>query len=53
MLVWTRTSAKTHRAGLIAHKPAEHLPEGMPQQWLYLDDLPLPDFNDTRHTSCG
>ncbi len=46
--------ASSRRGGnteTLARKAAEHLPAGMPQRWLYLDDLPLPDFGDARHTS--
>lgn len=34
----------------LARRAAESLPAGTRQSWLHLDDLPLPDFTDVRHT---
>jgi NADPH-dependent FMN reductase len=34
----------------LARKAAEQLPAGIAQQWLHLADLPLPPFEDIRHS---
>lgn len=34
----------------LARKAAERLPSDIPQQWLHLADLPLPAFEDIRHS---
>ena len=34
----------------LARKAAEYLPAGTAQQWLHLLDLPLPPFEDIRHS---
>jgi multimeric flavodoxin WrbA len=34
----------------LTRKAAEHLPSGITQQWLHLMDLPLPPFEDIRHS---
>ncbi|MFE9725604.1 flavodoxin family protein [Streptomyces sp. NPDC005794] len=34
----------------LARLAAEQLPPGTEQRWLHLRDLPLPDFEDRRHT---
>lgn len=34
----------------LARKAAEQLPADVPQQWLHLLDLPLPPFEDIRHS---
>ncbi|MEE4541919.1 NAD(P)H-dependent oxidoreductase [Streptomyces sp. V4-01] len=34
---------------LLARRAAEQLPQGVPQRWLHLSELPLPSFTDHRH----
>ncbi|GGW35763.1 flavodoxin family protein [Streptomyces xantholiticus] len=34
---------------ILARAAAEHLPPGVPQRWIDLARLPLPDFQDGRH----
>jgi multimeric flavodoxin WrbA len=37
----------------LARRAAEALPDAVEQRWLHLDDVPLPDFADIRHTGDG
>jgi multimeric flavodoxin WrbA len=37
----------------LARRAAEALPAAVAQRWLHLDDVPLPDFADIRHTGDG
>ncbi|MEU3183059.1 NAD(P)H-dependent oxidoreductase [Streptomyces sp. NPDC006923] len=37
----------------LARRAAEGLPEGAAQEWLRLKELPLPPFEDNRHTGTG
>lgn len=46
----TRTDGNTEQ---LARRAAEQLPEGVRQEWVRLTDLPLPDFEDLRHTGDG
>ncbi|HEV7708271.1 MAG TPA: NAD(P)H-dependent oxidoreductase [Asanoa sp.] len=46
----------TRRGGnteALAVEAARRLPAGVPQRWLRLDELPLPDFLDVRHSGDG
>jgi multimeric flavodoxin WrbA len=35
----------------LARRAAEHLPADAEQQWIHLNDVPLPDFRDVRHST--
>ncbi|AVH96941.1 flavodoxin [Streptomyces cinereoruber] len=38
---------------ILAREAAAHLPAGVPQRWVDLNELPLPDFRDGRHEETG
>ncbi|MFJ3501391.1 MULTISPECIES: flavodoxin family protein [unclassified Streptomyces] len=38
---------------ILAREAAAHLPAGVPQRWVDLNELPLPDFRDGRHEERG
>jgi NADPH-dependent FMN reductase len=46
----SRTEGNTE---LLARRAAEQLPAHVGQRWLRLADLPLPDFQDVRHSADG
>ncbi|MFD4375449.1 flavodoxin family protein [Streptomyces sp. NPDC058486] len=38
---------------ILAREAAAHLPAGIPQRWVDLNNLALPDFQDGRHETAG